>query len=417
MMMPGHTHEDIDSMFRFIADALRSKGLVRTIDEFVEASTHAFKDQPVHVEHISYVFDYENWLRPNMSEFSKITTARYFVIGLRERDRRAVMWYKPSAGHEHLYPTKKDDITHKPIYYLEDGERKYETDMDGIEMLVGSPIGEPAIQPFENDRMDVSNVHAAMKQIMSQQPHLFGEQASAWWDVWASTTITDAEAAYEANPLPFTWPAKADKWRPPTLSGLRSEYSETVTYLNTAGGQAFSIRDARQAAAEENDAHPALGVGDLLVVKPGSDDGMHHLPFWVAEVFKEVGVGEEPVEVVWRSAFKGGYARDDIDGQWLRICIGNSAARGGCVRYHAYGSQCRVGGKDKAGHGHMCGTIMRDEVALYFAKLTPKHSHMCVKSAPNSACVHLRLTHVAESMLAPFCPQIKPNKRAIVEAA
>lgn len=45
MMMPGHTHEDIDAMFRFIADSLRAKGLIRTIDEFVDATKSAFKDQ------------------------------------------------------------------------------------------------------------------------------------------------------------------------------------------------------------------------------------------------------------------------------------------------------------------------------------------------------------------------------------
>lgn len=53
MMLPGHTHEDIDAMFRFVADSLRSKGLVRTIDEFVEATEHAFREQKVFVEQVN----------------------------------------------------------------------------------------------------------------------------------------------------------------------------------------------------------------------------------------------------------------------------------------------------------------------------------------------------------------------------
>jgi len=57
MMLPGHTHEDIDAMFRFIADSLRSKGLVRTVEEFVEAAKCAFKNQKVEVQHVAAVHD------------------------------------------------------------------------------------------------------------------------------------------------------------------------------------------------------------------------------------------------------------------------------------------------------------------------------------------------------------------------
>lgn len=66
MMLPGHTHEDIDAMFRFVADALRSKGLVRTIEEFEQAAVHAFKEQSVHIEHVPYVRDYKAWFQTNL---------------------------------------------------------------------------------------------------------------------------------------------------------------------------------------------------------------------------------------------------------------------------------------------------------------------------------------------------------------
>lgn len=376
MMRPGHTHEDIDAMFRHVADALRSKGLVRTIDDFVDAARNAYSEQHVHVEHVAAVHDYVNWYKPHLGNITLITTARYFVIALRESDGQAVLWYKAYAGHEHLYPTVKDRTTRMPTFDMEEGVKKYHTCPYGIEVLTELPEGEPGIQKYEEERLDPSTMHDVVKQIYEAHPLVFGEAAMRWWDEWASSTPTSAGAAEEMYPMTFEWPRKSAEWKAPTLSGLRSEYSETVTYLNSAGGQAFTSQDAAQAEAEECADCPVLCVGDLLVMKPESDNRMHRLPFWVAEVAKEVESNVDDIEIIWRSAFKNGIAQDDVHGQWLQICKGSSVVRGGCVRYHPYTSKCRVGNREIAGHGQMKDTVQRAQVALYFAKLTGKHSRM-----------------------------------------
>ena len=54
MLPVGHTHEDIDAMFRFIADSLRRVGLVRTPQEF-EMCTKTAVSEGIHVEHVSWV--------------------------------------------------------------------------------------------------------------------------------------------------------------------------------------------------------------------------------------------------------------------------------------------------------------------------------------------------------------------------
>lgn len=375
-MMPGHTHEDIDAMFRFIADALRKKGLIRTIDEFVEATTHAFRAQNVHVEHVAAVYDYTSWLKPRVSLIDQIRSARYFVIGLRQADSVPVMWYKPNVAHAYLYPTQKDPTTGMPLHRMVDGEKVYETDPNGIEIFAELPTGEPGLQEFDTARLDLSATLTTTNQIMDLQPHSFGESARAWWKTWAECTPTSVAEAVQKYGLSFTWPTPAAEWRPPTLSGLRSEYEETVTYVNTVGGQTFTEAQSTQAAVEENDRRPELIKGDMIVVIPGSDDGMHRLPFWLAEMAESAPSAQDSLEILWRAPFKGGYMKDDVHGQWSLICKGSAAARGGQVRYHAYTSKCRAGNRDKAGHGVMTGTVQRDEVAIYFAKLTDRTEHM-----------------------------------------
>lgn len=180
----------------------------------------------------------------------------------------------------------------------------------------------------------------------------------------------------QERPNSFEWPAKSDAWRPPTLDGLRSEYEETIEYINSRGKQAFSHRDSMQAQLEESREKPDLSVGDLLLVKPGEDDGMHQLPFWIAEVAQPVPKEISSIPITWRSAFKNSLAVNDVNGQWHAICKGSVSTRGGHVRYHPYTVKCTVRGQDIKGHGKMESTVERSEVALYFPKLTKDHARM-----------------------------------------
>lgn len=378
MMLPGHTHEDIDAMFRFIADSLRRKGLVRTIEDIEDAARKAFAGQEVHVEHVATVFAYDKWLRPFLGTMGQITSARYFNIGIRENDNTSlpVMWYKPHAGHAHLYPTKKDPISKTPMFEVVNGEKLYITDMAGIEIFADTPTGTPGIQEFETERMDTGKVHANIKKMIAALPLLFGDDAKAWWEMWAATVPHSPDEAMRAFPMTFDWPEKCAHWKAPTMDGLRSEYTETMTYLNTQGHQAFNRKDAERAVAEERAIRPALSAGDMVVVKPGSDGGMHKLPFWIAEVAQDTPCEVDTIEVLWRTPFKGGYAKDDIEGQWLHVCKGSVLGRAGITRYHAYTPKCRIGNKDKKDHGAMRDQVQRDQVALYFAELTKRQWRM-----------------------------------------
>lgn len=380
MMLPGHTHEDIDAMFRFIADSLRAKGLVPTISEFEEAAKHAFKDQKVHVEQVAAVYDYAAWLQPNVSKFEGIKTARYFIFTKRS-DGVPIMHYKPFVGHQHLYPTIKDGTSNMPVYeVVGDNEKKYTTDPNGIEVFgeMPSPSSEPQAQPFNAERLDVEQTYAQVKSIIDAKPMLFDAECVAWWESWRAGTPTSVEETLKKHPLTFEWPAKTGEWVDPALSGLSAEvsdYCETITYLNSKGQQGFNIREAQQAREEERRVQPELSAGDLLVMQPGEDDGMHDLPFWICEVAEPVSSEENDIPVVWRTAFKGGYAKDDVEGQWLQICIGSNHCNG-VIRYHAYTNKCRYNGRDRHGHGRMKQVVQRQEVVLYFAKLNRAKSTM-----------------------------------------
>lgn len=373
-------------MFRFIADSLRAKGLIRTIDEFVEGAQHAFTNQSIHVEHVGAVYNYTAWLKPNVGSFEQIKTARYFVIGTRESDGEVVMWYKPNCAHPHLYPTQKDIETEMPMYEEVDGEKVYKTDMAGIEVFRSVPSGTPGVQAFEENRLSIEDTHNLLQQMIDLHPDLFGSVAREWWQAWADSTPRNHVAEIALRPLTFTWPAKASNWQAPNLQGLRSEYEESVTYINSKGRQSFNVAAAQQAAAEQRDKSPALSVGDLVLVRPGEDEGMHRLPFWIAEVTEAVPTEVDAIPVAWRTPFKRGQAQDDVEGQWVHICIGAARSRSGRTRYHPYTKKCKNGLNNKQGHGQMAGTVQRNEVALYFPSLTNKTSHMCV---PRLAAHHV----------------------------
>lgn len=380
MMMPGHTHEDIDAMFRFIADALRGKELVTTIDAFEEAARNAFTEQTVHVQQVATVHDYKSWLKTSIGEMEHIKTARYFVIGLRESDGAPVMWYKPHVAHPHLYPTQKDSETGMPLFEMVDGQQMYLTDMNGIEVFNSEyPSKEPAVQEFYSDRLDIDATHKLVMAMTEMQPTLFDVACVKWWQSWLDETPRTASDALKKFPMTFEWPEKAKKWSPTTMLNLQTEYAETITYVNSKGKQSFSLKQARQALREQNQNTPELSRGDLLVVQPGEPLGRHdRMPFWIAEVHADKVPSEQSdVPIIWRAAFKRGYAQDDVGGQWHRICKGYAESRAGCKRYHPLTPAC-LKGKDKQKHGELEGVVQRDTIVLYFAKLTKANNLMYV---------------------------------------
>lgn len=394
MMMPGHTHEDIDAMFRFIADSLRSKGLVSTISAFEEAAREAFLDQNVHVEQVSTVHDFTTWFKPNTGVFEQIKSARYFVIALRESDGVPVMWYKPHVAHPHLYPTEKDPVTNMPKFELVDGEEKYITDMNGIEIFGHIlPAGQPVVEEFKSERLDIDATHQLVTDMIAVQPALFDVACVNWWRSWRDETPRTATEALEKFPMSFEWPQKTWAWNPTTILNLQAEYSETITYVNSRGKQAFSLKQSQQASLEQNQKSPELTKGDLIVVRPGEPLGEHdRLPFWMAEVDDDkVPAEQSEINIVWCAAFKHGCAKDDVCGQWQRICKGYANARGGCKRYHPFTPKCQIRGQDRLNHGVIHGVVQRDEIVLYFAKLTKASNLMC---ANDLGCLIDQLTRI-----------------------
>lgn len=339
-------------------------------------------------EQVKVVHDFSAWLKPNVGHFEQIKSARYFVIARRAADGEPVMWYKPNSAHEFLYPSLKDTETGMPVHEIVDGARKYKTDMAGIEVLKELPRGVPSLQPFEEERLDLHDIYSNVQKIMDLHPQLFDNISREWWRTWYETTSTNAEDAVASEFFCFDWPRKAGEWKPPTLAGLQSEYQETITYINTKGQQAFRPNDARQAASEQSKESPVLAAQDLLLLKSGEDAGMHRLPFWIAEVNEPVRKDQNSIPIVWRSAFKSGQMADDVNGQWSLVCKGSCVSRGGKTRYHPYTNKCSMRGKDKIGHGMMHGVVQREEVALYFPKLTAKSNHMCAVASNTQHSQH-----------------------------
>ena len=91
----GHTHEDIDALFRFLGDELMRRGFVATIDEYLDAIANAFSDpENVHVELVHCVLDVAGWLKPylwgdsfkegehSVKYYAEAHAARYFILEL-----------------------------------------------------------------------------------------------------------------------------------------------------------------------------------------------------------------------------------------------------------------------------------------------------------------------------------------------
>ena len=146
MMMVSHTHDDIDSIFAVISEKLQQMGFVGTLDEYLAAIMSAFdSESTTKVEVVDEVFDVDSWCKPfaYASRFVQcrgsiggVTEARYFKLARRETDGAVVMWYKPSASHQHLYPSKKDALGH-PV------AETFVSPVDGRTHVPGTPTRAP----------------------------------------------------------------------------------------------------------------------------------------------------------------------------------------------------------------------------------------------------------------------------------
>lgn len=371
----GHTHEDIDALWRFVADASRRLGLVRTTEEFENASRAACKE-PLHVEQLHWVHDYTAWLKPCVNESIKgIKGARYYAVSLRESDDTPVMWYKQSTSHRDLYPTLKDPVTKMPV--VDEATGGYKTDMEGIEIFQSDPpLAGPKGQPFDPERMDVSAIHATVLKMVEAHPALFGDAARAWWDAWRDNVPTTLQAAQAAHPVPFTWLAASAPQAALTLPDLQKSYAEAISYRNSGGTKA-AFEPADLDAARREREHHAVSKGELLAVLPPVDDDEWCTPFWVAESTHDVAKEVNDIPVKWLACFKQGVAQGDVRGKWAPICVGGDMRPGGKTRYHELGPRCmHRANQPIRGHGYMTGTVARDEVMLYCVSLTKAAKHI-----------------------------------------
>lgn len=384
MMMVGHTHEDIDAMFRHIADKLRARGVVRTVDELVVSAREAYSH--IIVEQMVWVPDYSTWLRSSRGDFDHFKEHRYFVITRRSLDGVVAMWSKPDSSHIHLYPTKKDPATGMPLYTVSpEGQKLYTTCEEGIEILVAAPARTGAIPPpqaFEESRLDTKDILDKFETLCDLHPNQF-EEVRTWWQQWGQSTCLQVHEAVMQHPKGFVWPEKCRHFVAPSLDGLRQEYAEAIRYRNAIGNASFTMRDRDQAREECAKPSPELHRGDLLCLKsPESDDAADGTPFWMAEVAVDYvpPTDETIADVWWYACFKSGKAQRNANGSWKPVCIGYQAGLGGVKKYHAYTAQCQRGGHDIPGHGRNHSSANRSEVVLYHASLTPSSRNLSTES-------------------------------------
>eukprot|EP00965_Chrysotila_dentata_P096076 3174056-Pleurochrysis_carterae.AAC.1 len=135
-MMVGHTHEDIDALFRRIADYWARKGKVGSPSAFQQYLREAVPGAVVHPL-VEYVHDFKSFLSDHIYEdVHGINDAREFII--RERDDGVVaFWYKPCSSHKHTYPAEKhadgNPIRADSETVTVDGEAQYKVCPFGIE--------------------------------------------------------------------------------------------------------------------------------------------------------------------------------------------------------------------------------------------------------------------------------------------
>ena len=386
VMLPlGHTHDDIDAFWRFVADAHRARGVIRTIDEFESAARTCLQEE-VYVEQISWVYDYQEWFKPHLNASMKgirsVQTetqarqgdntdkgVRYFTMTPREVDGRPAMWYKKGPSHADLYPSKKDPATRMPLRDPDTGS--ISTCSEGIEILSSTPTGSPPVQPFSPDRMDVDALYATVHEIMTLHPHTFPESIRTWWETWKTTVLTEADAAFAACPDPHVWPVAAGDVPVAPVAELQKEYAEAILYRNVGGSKtAFKTKD-REAARREAVVRD-VSLHEVLAVCPPKEELEWCTPFWLASSTAETPAQATELPIQWLACFQSGNVCTDVERSWHPVCCGYEDRPSG-RKYHKLTKKCMRGSQPIRGHGPMLEVIERDSVVLFNVTLSKQH--------------------------------------------
>ena len=180
----------------------------------------------------------------------------------------------------------------------------------------------------------------------------------------------------------WEWPAKCDTAATLlTLTEMQSSYKETIAYTNAVGKQTFTRKEIANNADEQQKEASALDDGDLLIIHPDTNDGIFPLtPFWMAMVDCKEGVPADvtTVPLHWYGCFKSTEMQSDVTGKWLPLCKGYNTDASKKNHFHPYDrSKCRG-----TRHGALKDSVSRDQVALYFPKLTPKAKKIAAATKP-----------------------------------
>jgi len=350
MMMPGHTHEDIDAAFRVIAEHFYQLGMILTVDDFMAQLRAAWSggkhDENSIVEPVDVVFDYKAWFdgavydvgEPTLvradthAQVKGITSARYFLIRKRA-DGNVCFWYKPQPAHPWLYPTKKD-ASGEPMYTVKDGERCYDIPCpDGIEIFHrefarGPSEAAPKHAMFPEGLLDVKDCMMAIREIHSKIPAMTGTSFLPPWEQLLSTYPTTLDMVpQEMRPAwqmpPLQGPAIE---MPKHISEKLKEFNETIHYTNPIAGQI--LRNAQVQTNLDEQQQDALAqkveVGDKVLIQPDWTDVDEETkkamdtPLWLAKITD--ASDKDVVNVAWYLTFANRDPKPRMDGKWSLAC-------------------------------------------------------------------------------------------------
>eukprot|EP00965_Chrysotila_dentata_P122993 4065112-Pleurochrysis_carterae.AAC.1 len=234
MMMVGHTHEDIDALFRRIAEYWARQGRVSTPSAFMRYLREAIPSSTVHPL-VEYVHDWASFFKDQIYDAVEgINDAREFIIKERDDGGKcqhvcihctvhatnamiakcgghvcislllvvhvhfcltvAAMWYKPYSSHPHLYPAAKD-ADGNPIEKSQtvNGEKEYAVCPHGIEIFKTreGPQGFPALASFAKNitnanlpRFDIANARRSTLSILDVLKDRFTAAEKQEWETF-----------------------------------------------------------------------------------------------------------------------------------------------------------------------------------------------------------------------------------------